>query len=68
MTDVWEYRDNVYNTGKKIMFPNFPFNDNRENTLVQTKKIKTKSDLDASLNLLCTESNNVSGTWVGESI
>lgn len=38
MTDVWEYRDNVYNTGKKIMFPNFPFNDNRENPLVQTKK------------------------------
>ena len=51
MTDVWEYRDNVYNTGKKIMFPNFPFNDNRENPLVQTKKIKTKNDVDPSFNL-----------------
>ena len=43
--DVWEYRDNIYGTPDKILFPNFPFNDNRANEFIKRKKIKKKSQL-----------------------
>lgn len=37
--DVWEYRDNIYNSGNKVMFPNFPFNDNSDNIYILNRKI-----------------------------
>lgn len=42
--DVWEYKDNIYNTGNKVLFPNFPFNDNGVtnngyNIFIKNKKI-----------------------------
>lgn len=43
--DVWEYKDNIYNTGNSILFPNFPFNDNNENVYIKTKQIKRKSQI-----------------------
>lgn len=38
--DIWEYKDNIYNTGNKVMFPNFPFNDNRDNNFITTTQVK----------------------------
>jgi len=51
--DVWEYKDNIYNTGNRILFPNFPFNDNNANPFISTKKV-TNSNIgnDSNLNLL----------------
>ena len=43
--DVWEYKDNIYNTTNKVLFPNFPFNDNRSNDFIKTKQIKKKSQI-----------------------
>ena len=48
--DIWEYKDNVYNTGNKILFPNFPYNDNRPNQFISTKKV-TNNSIAASLAL-----------------
>jgi hypothetical protein len=42
--DVWQYRDNIYDTGNQVLFPNFPFNDNRENRFIKTTKIKNRSN------------------------
>jgi hypothetical protein len=38
--DVWSYKDNIYNTGNSVLFPNFPFNDRNKNPFVASKKIK----------------------------
>lgn len=46
--DVWEYKDNIYNTGNNVLFPNFPFNDNNENFYIKTKQIKRKSQINDS--------------------
>ena len=48
--DIWEYKDNIYNTGNKIMFPNFPFNDNGVgnngwNVFLKNKRIKSTNQL-----------------------
>ncbi len=45
MYDIWEYKDNIYNTGNKILFPNFPFNDNTPNQFIKNKRIKNLSSL-----------------------
>ena len=49
--DIWEYKDNIYNTGNKILSPNFPFNDNGVgvngvNIFIKNKRIKNLSQLD----------------------
>lgn len=43
--DVWEYTDNIYGTGNKVLFPNFPFNDNNPNKYIKTKKIRSNTNL-----------------------
>jgi hypothetical protein len=43
--DVWQYRDNIYDTGNQVLFPNFPFNDNRPNEFIKNKKIKRFSQI-----------------------
>jgi hypothetical protein len=43
--DVWQYRDNIYNTGNQVLFSNFPFNDNRPNEFIKNKKIKNSSQI-----------------------
>lgn len=45
LRDVWNYKDNIYNTGNKILFPNFPFNDLRDNEFIYQKKINTVANL-----------------------
>lgn len=37
--DVWQYRDNIYNSGNQVLFPNFPFNDNRSNQFIKRRKV-----------------------------
>lgn len=50
--DVWEYKDNIYNTGNKVMFPNFPYNDLKPNIFVKEKPIRNIFDsLDISREL-----------------
>lgn len=46
--DVWQYKDNIYNTENNILFPNFPFNDNSPNDFIKNKRIKRKSQLNDS--------------------
>ena len=43
--DVWEYKDNIYGTPDKILFPNFPFNDNSDNIYIKTKKVNSNKNL-----------------------
>ena len=43
--DVWDYKDNTYNTGNKVLFPNFPFNDSRPNPFIKTRQIKRLSQV-----------------------
>ena len=43
--DVWDYKDNIYGTTDRILFPNFPFNDNRANEFIKRKKIKKSSQI-----------------------
>lgn len=43
--DVWKYKDNVYNSGNNILFPNFPFNDKYPNQSLIDGKLKRVSDL-----------------------
>ena len=43
--DVWEYRDNIYGTTDRILFPNFPFNDNRPNEFIKRKRIRVEDFL-----------------------
>jgi len=50
--DVWEYKDNIYNTQNKVLFPNFPFNDNRNNDFIKNKKIKKLSQINDGDNLM----------------
>lgn len=38
--DIWDYKDNIYNTGNRVLFPNFPFNDLRPNPFLKNKQIK----------------------------
>ena len=61
--DVWEYKDNIYNTGNKILFPNFPFNDNGVdnngwNVFIKNKRIKNSSQLE--------DGNYVMHPFIGE--
>jgi hypothetical protein len=46
--DVWEYKDNIYDTGNKVLFPNFPYNDNRTNEFIKTKPLRNKAAVDSS--------------------
>jgi len=50
--DVWQYKDNIYDTGNQILFPNFPFNDNRPNQFIKTAKIKNASNARDTTNFL----------------
>lgn len=46
--DVWEYRDNIYGTTDRILFPNFPFNDNRPNEFIKRKRIRQKNQVNSA--------------------
>lgn len=50
--DVWKYRDNIYNTGNEILFPNFPFNDNRPNEFIKTQKVNSIAQINDTSNYL----------------
>jgi hypothetical protein len=43
--DVWEYTDNAFDTGNKILFSNFPYNDNHPNKFLSENKLKNKSSI-----------------------
>ena len=50
--DVWSYKDNIYDTGNSVLFPNFPFNDRSPNIFVSDKKINNSiSAINASVGL-----------------
>ena len=46
--DVWQYKDNIYDTGNKVLFPNFPYNDNRTNEFIKTKPLRNKAAVNSS--------------------
>lgn len=46
--DVLEYKDNIYNTNTKYLFPNFPYNDLTPNPYVLTRQVKNKSIADSA--------------------
>jgi len=46
--DVWKYKDNVYNSGKPILYPNYPYNDRNPDEFLIDGKVKRTSDLDKS--------------------
>lgn len=46
--DVLEYKDNIYNTNTKYLFPNFPYNDLTPNPYVLTKQVRNKNIADGA--------------------
>lgn len=46
--DVWRYKDNVYKSGKNILYANYPYNDGNEDPLILAKQIKNRKDLNKS--------------------
>jgi len=65
--DIWEYKDNIYNTGNSILFPNFPFNDNRPNPFIKKKKIKRKKQTTDSNYLTAPFSGNKNNKYTFDS-
>lgn len=43
--DVWQYKDNAFNTGNQILFSNFPYNDNTPNIYLNNRKINNTNDI-----------------------
>ena len=46
--DVWKYKDNVYNSAKNILYPNYPYNDRNPDEFLLDGKLKRLSDLEKS--------------------
>jgi hypothetical protein len=46
--DVWAYKDNVYKSGKDILYANYPYNDRSPDPFLKKSKIKNRNDINLS--------------------
>lgn len=47
--DVWAYKDNVYKSGKDILYANYPYNDRYYDPFLKKLKIKNINDINNSI-------------------